>query len=59
MVNLLLILLIVGLYVFTSRQDALGTMAALQHSPVYRGQGENKVALQFNVSWNAASLDSI
>lgn len=59
LVNLLLMLLIAALYFATSRPDAAAAMAQLVYAPNYRGHAEDAVALQFAVSWNAASLASI
>ncbi len=59
LVNLLLLLLIAALYFITSRPDAATAMAQLAYAPNYRGHAESAIALQFAVSWNAASLDSI
>ena len=52
--NLLLILLIVGLYVGTAQPQTIRVMA-----PVYRGSADDAVALQFTVSWNASALSAI
>lgn len=52
--NILLILLIVGLYVGTAQPQTMRVMA-----PVYRGSAEDSVALQFTVSWSAAALPAI
>ena len=59
LVNLLLILLIAALYFATSRPDAAAAVAQLYYAPAYRGRAEDAIALQFAVSWEAASLDSI
>ena len=59
LVNLLLILLIAALYFATSRPDAAAAVAQLYYAPAYRGRAEDTIALQFAVSWEAASLDSI
>ena len=59
LVNLLLILLIAALYFATSRPDAVAAVAQLYYAPAYRGRAEDTIALQFAVSWEAASLDSI
>lgn len=52
--NLLLILLIVGLYIGTAEPQVVSVSA-----PVYRGSARDAVALQFAVSWNAAALPGI
>lgn len=52
--NLLLLLLIAGLYVGTTQPQAISVSA-----PVYRGQAEGKIALQFAVSWDAGALEDI
>lgn len=52
--NLLLILLIAGLYIATAQPQAVSVMA-----PIYRGSSKDAVALQFAVSWSAAALPSI
>ncbi|MEA5059593.1 MAG: polysaccharide deacetylase family protein [Candidatus Pelethousia sp.] len=53
-INLLLILLIAGLYIGTVQPQVLSVSA-----PVYRGSAKDAVALQFAVSWNAAALPGI
>ncbi len=52
--NVLLALLILGLYIGTTEPKVISVFA-----PIYRGQAEDKVALQFAVSWNAAALGEI
>lgn len=52
--NLLLVLLIVGLYIGTAQPQVMSVSA-----PVYRGNAKDAVALQFAVSWNAAALPGI
>lgn len=52
--NLLLILLIVGLYIGTAEPRVMRVSA-----PIYRGGKEGAVALQFAVSWNAEALPGI
>ena len=52
--NVLLLLLIVGLYIGTTEPKVISAFA-----PAYRGQADGKVALQFVVSWNAAALGQI
>ena len=52
--NLLLLLLIAGLYVGTAQPQTISVSA-----PVYRGQAEGKIALQFAVSWDAGALEEI
>lgn len=49
--NLLLLLLIAGLYLGTTQPQTISVSA-----PVYRGQAEGKIALQFAVSWDAGAL---
>lgn len=52
--NLLLLLLIAGLYIGTAQPQAISVSA-----PIYRGSAQDAVALQFAVSWNAAALPAI
>ena len=52
--NLLLLLLIAGLYLGTTQPQTISVSA-----PVYRGQAEGKIALQFAVSWDAGALEDI
>lgn len=55
-VNALLVALIVTLYLVTGNPEAQQAMALSYGSPVYRGQGEGKIAIEFTVSWNAQAL---
>lgn len=52
--NLLLLLLIAGLYLGTTQPQTISVSA-----PVYRGQAEGKIALQFAVSWDAEAMADI
>lgn len=58
-VNALLAILIVTLYLVTGNPQAQQAMALSYGSPVYRGQGEGKIAVEFTVSWNAQALTGI
>ena len=52
--NLLLLLLIAGLYIGTTQPETISVSA-----PVYRGKAQQAVALQFAVSWKASALPGI
>ncbi|MEG1547201.1 MAG: polysaccharide deacetylase family protein [Clostridia bacterium] len=58
-VDVLLLLIMCALYFVTNTQDAQTVMARAYYAPVYRGQAEDKAALQFEVSWNAAAIEPI
>lgn len=58
-VNLLIVAMIGALYFTTSGNDAVNVAQVFYSPPAYRGQAGNKAALQFAVSWNAASMESI
>ncbi|HWR19911.1 MAG TPA: polysaccharide deacetylase family protein [Clostridia bacterium] len=58
-VNALLAILIVTLYLVTGNPEAQQAMALSYGSPVYRGQGDGKIAIEFAVSWNAQALTGI
>ena len=58
-INLFLAFIIISLYLVTSRQDAAQVMASLYAGPAYRGRSDDKIALEFAVSWNAAAMEDI
>ncbi|HWS29151.1 MAG TPA: polysaccharide deacetylase family protein [Clostridia bacterium] len=58
-VNALLVFLIVTLYLVTGNPEAQQAMALSYGTPVYRGQAEGKIAVEFAVSWNAQALTDI
>ena len=58
-INLFLAFIIISLYLVTSRQDAATVMASLYAGPAYRGRADDKIELEFAVSWNAAAMEDI
>ena len=58
-INLFLAFIIISLYLVTSRQDAAQVMASLYAGPAYRGRSDDRIALEFAVSWNAAAMEDI
>ena len=58
-INLFLAFIIISLYLVTSRQDAAQVMASLYAGPAYRGRSDDKIALEFAVSWNATAMEDI
>lgn len=58
-INLFLAFIIISLYLVTSRHDAVQVMASLYAGPAYRGKSNDKIALEFAVSWNAAAMEDI
>lgn len=57
LVNLFLLLIVSALYYVTTVESALSSVPVM--APVYRGAAEEKVSLQFAVSWNASALSGI
>lgn len=58
-VNLFILALLLVFYGLTAAPAAQAVMGSMLKGPVYRGSGENRIALQCVVSWNAAALQSV
>ncbi len=60
LIDIMLLVLIVALYISTNYPNVTATMGRIIGGPVYKGiKGNNRVSLQFEVSWNAESIEEI